>query len=198
MYLSNEVKDKLETLKVEKDTMAKVCLHVANGGSLISLCEAWNVPFAHVMVWINDDDKRKQQYDRSVISQMEYIQDEVLRELKRLANVDIGLAYNDKGVLMDIKDIPEEIRRSIAGIEVAEIYEGVGEDREIIGYTKKVKVFDKLKALEMIGKKFAMWIDRVSLSTDKSLEDLVSESMGEEPIDVKALPVDGSGMDKHE
>ena len=182
MYLSSESKDKLATIKMDKDTMGKICLHVASGGSLISLCEAWGVPYAHVMGWVNSDESRWEMYQKAMKSQMEYVIDEVIRELKRIGNVDISKAYNNKGTLLPITEMPEEVRRCISGIETAEIYEGVGDSREIIGHTKKLRVFDKLKALEMIGKKFAMWIDRTQLSMDKSLEDLIAESMGDGPI----------------
>lgn len=82
--------------------------------------------------------------------------DRVLLELYHMATVDPYEAYKDDGGLKDVKDMPEELRRAIAGIEVDEIWDTeYGEDgrRKVqIGVTKKIKFWDKNKAAEMLAK----------------------------------------------
>jgi len=85
----------------------------------------------------------------------------VIQELSRIALVDLGRIYNDDGNLLPIKDMPEDARRAIAGVEVDQLFEGRGEDREMVGVTKKVKLFDKPRALEMLGRHFGLFKDRV-------------------------------------
>ncbi len=178
-----------KTVMMNPGTMTEICDHMANGGSMIDKCKAWNVPYGRIMTWINSNPARAEQYQKSLTAQMYWAIDRVLKELKHIGTVDLSAAYDDLGALKRIHDIPEDIRRCIAGIETDEIWDGVGKDRAVIGHTRKIKLFDKIKALELIGKKFAMFVDRTRVDIhDKTLEDLVHESMMPEVIDTEALP----------
>lgn len=90
--------------------------------------------------------------------------DDVLRELMRLAFVDLGKAYREDGTLLPIHEIPEDVRRAMAGLEVDEIWEGFGEDRRQVGVTRKVKFIDKARALELLGKNLKLFTDKVEHS----------------------------------
>ena len=78
--------------------------------------------------------------------------DNVVRELLRIAFMDIGEAFEDDGRLKPLKDMPKEVRRAIAGIETVELFAGIGEDRKHIGYTRKIKLIDKMRSLEILTK----------------------------------------------
>ena len=45
----------------------------------------------------------------------------------------------------------------MAGLDVFEEYEGRGQDREFLGYTKKIKFTDKLKALISLGEHLGLF-----------------------------------------
>ena len=83
--------------------------------------------------------------------------DDILRELKRLAFVDLGGAYDDLGNLLPIKEIPEDVRRAIVGVKVFEEFEGTGRDRVKTGDVREVKLADKIRALELLGRYLKMW-----------------------------------------
>jgi len=83
--------------------------------------------------------------------------DEVLAELSLIARADISQAYDSNGSLMNIHAMPESIRKVISGVDVDEIFDGKGDDKEFIGYTKKVKLFDKIRALGYLGEHFGMF-----------------------------------------
>jgi phage terminase small subunit len=75
-------------------------------------------------------------------------QDRIVRELARIAFVDLRRAYGPDGALKHPKYLPADLAHAIAGIEVDEIL--VGRAREHIGDTKKVKFHSKIRALEVL------------------------------------------------
>lgn len=76
----------------------------------------------------------------------------VLLEFMRIAFVDVAQAYDQDGHLLPIHEMPEDVRRAIAGIEVEELFEGHGDSREQVGRLKKIRFWDKNKALEALAK----------------------------------------------
>ncbi|WP_427928633.1 terminase small subunit [Agrobacterium cavarae] len=76
--------------------------------------------------------------------------------LKRLADeavADIADLYDENGGLKPVDQWPLIWRQGlVSGIEVEELFDGRGEDREHIGRVRKVKLSDRIKRLELIGK----------------------------------------------
>jgi phage terminase small subunit len=98
----------------------------------------------------------------------------ILSELMRIAMVDIGDAFTDDGQLKPLKEMPVDVRRAIAAIDVSEIYEGAGENRRFVGLLKKVKFWDKQRALETLAKHLGLLVERVRVEDkDDDLADLI-------------------------
>lgn len=89
----------------------------------------------------------------------EITQDMVIQELANIAFLDIRKLYNESGGLKNVQDIDEKTVRAISSLETLEEYDGYGENREQIGNTQKVKLLDKTKALELLGKHLGMFSD---------------------------------------
>jgi phage terminase small subunit len=98
------------------------------------------------------DRLRKAREDR-----LEASADFVVRELMRIAKFDIRQAYDSDGSLKAPHDLPDDVAKVISSVEVDELYEGVGKDREKIGVTKKIKTWDKIRALEALGEHFGIF-----------------------------------------
>lgn len=130
--------------KVRKDESARV-----NGSKLLTN--------TNVVAYI--DERMKEREKRTEITQ-----DRVLQELAKLGFFDIRKLFDDSGKPLDITGLDDETAACIAGLEVMDVYEGTGEDKEFVGYVKKYKLSDKLKALELIGRHLGMFKDKMELS----------------------------------
>jgi phage terminase small subunit len=101
--------------------------------------------------------------------------DDVLRELMRIGLCDLGQAFDDQGRLRPLHEMPEDVRRAIAGIEVEEEYsnpfadlprvtdDGLERDggaKVAIGRVAKVRFWDKPKALELLGKYLKLFTEK--------------------------------------
>ena len=85
----------------------------------------------------------------------------VRAEIARLAFYDPKAFWNTNGTPKSLHEIDEDSRRAIAGFEVAELFEGTGEARGLVGYVKKFKLASKDRALELAGRCLKMFTDRL-------------------------------------
>jgi len=97
-------------------------------------------------------------------ARLEITAERVLKELARLAFLDIGTAFESDGRMKALADIPEDTRRAIAGLEIEEMFDGRGEERVLAGQLRKVKLADKTRTLELLGRHLGMFRDKVELS----------------------------------
>lgn len=89
----------------------------------------------------------------------EVTQDMVINELAKIAFLDVRKLYTANGQLKNIADIDDETVGAISSLETLEEYDGHGDNREKVGDTQKVKLSDKTKALELLGKHLGMFSD---------------------------------------
>jgi len=78
--------------------------------------------------------------------------DRVLTEIARVAFSDLRNLYEEDGSLKLPHKWSDEAAGAVAGVDVVEEFEGKGKDRTLIGYTKKVRTYDKVRALELLSK----------------------------------------------
>lgn len=99
----------------------------------------------------------------------------ILKEILRVASVDLSQCYGEDGQLLHPKEMPNDVRRAISAIDVHKDFtEGVE-----IGETRKVKLYDKLKALELLGRHLKMFKAELEISGKLTLAELVVGSYGD-------------------
>lgn len=77
----------------------------------------------------------------------------VLERLADEATADLADILNDEGGLKPVNEWPLIWRQGlVSGIDIEELFAGQGEDREQVGFVKKVKLSDRIKRIELIGK----------------------------------------------
>lgn len=122
---------------------------------------------------------------------LEIKSDEILQELKLLGHSDIRGLFDENNCVKPMKNWPEELARAVASIEVIEEYQRLPMDvhctectklitQQLIGFTKKVKFWDKPKSLELMGRHKKLFTDRVEHSGELTLEQLVVGSQKED------------------
>ena len=93
--------------------------------------------------------------------------DRVIMELSHVAFSDPADFFNQSGGLLPVHLIPESARKSLAGVDVYEEFDGVGDHRHQVGETKKIKRWDKVRALEILGKHLKLWTERHEVTGPK-------------------------------
>ena len=111
-----------------------------------------------------------QEQKEQLKEKVDVTKEQVIKQLARIAFGDIRKLYNENGGLKNIQDLDDEAAAIVSGIETTEEFDGYGEDREQIGYTKKVKIASKDRALEMLGKYFGIFKEKVQIDSDKPFE----------------------------
>lgn len=105
----------------------------------------------------------KAQQKRSM--RTEITADRVLKELGLIGFSDLRGMFDDAGKLRPVHELEEHVSRAVASVEVTK--ERTRRDGDTVSeeFVTKVKVWDKVKALELIGRHLAMWKDRVEVDT---------------------------------
>jgi phage terminase small subunit len=78
--------------------------------------------------------------------------EKVLTRMAQLAFADIRKLYRSDGTLLPPNEWPDDIVPAVAGVETFEEYQGKGEDRVLIGHTKKVRLWDPNPSLTNMAK----------------------------------------------
>lgn len=107
---------------------------------------------------------------KEIEKRTEVTQDMVIKELAKIAFLDIRKLYTENGQLKNVTDIDDDTARAISSLETLEEYDGYGDDREKIGDTQKVKLLDKTKALELLGRHLGIFNDKLGLNVKEKEE----------------------------
>lgn len=110
-------------------------------------------------------------------------QERILTALLTIAESDFRKVFDEKGKVRPLQEIPNDIALAVSSIDVEEVFDGFGGSRVQTGEMKKVRFWDKTKALELLGKHLKMFVDRVEGSGPNG-----------GPIPVKGSPIDFSGL----
>lgn len=78
--------------------------------------------------------------------------DEIIQTLAGMVRFDIAELYDDDGTLLPLKQIPLAARQMINQLDVEELSTYVDKEKIVIGYTKKIRTYSKLDAIEKLMK----------------------------------------------
>jgi hypothetical protein len=133
-----------------------ICKHIANGGTMISICRLWGVDSSEVLRQIRSNDETKKLYDQALEDRKEYFRERTIEEVQRLATYNIKDALEADGRMKKVQDMPDEFTAAIREIDS----------------DGGIKFVDKVKPLEMLAK-LAGIADKVEVSGKMTLEQML-------------------------
>ncbi|MCR0998671.1 terminase small subunit [Serratia rubidaea] len=104
--------------------------------------------------------------------------DYVLKRLVEIDELDLADIMNDDLTLKPLSEWPKAWRQFLTGVKVAELFEGQGDDKQMIGVLKSIKWPDKVKNLELIGKHVDVqaFKERVDVNVNVTLADRMAQA----------------------
>jgi phage terminase small subunit len=94
--------------------------------------------------------------------------DKTLKELSKIIYFDIRTLFDKNNNLKEISDLDDIASSVVSSIEVFEEFSGKGENKKLIGYTKKIKLCDKVQALDKAMKYHGLYLGKETLADDLS------------------------------
>jgi len=85
----------------------------------------------------------------------------VVAEYAKLGFFDPRNLFRADGTPKPIAELDDDTAAALTGLDVQEVYEGSGEDRKFVGYTKKYKLTDKKSALDSMAKYLGMFTEKI-------------------------------------
>lgn len=99
----------------------------------------------------------------------EITQDMVIQELAKLGFFDIRKLFDKDGKPLDISKLDGDTAAALVGLDVQDVSDSGG---NYVGFIKKYKMADKIRALELLGKHLGTWEPQDKQQT--AVEDLTA------------------------
>lgn len=96
--------------------------------------------------------------------------DEILLGIKALATSDVRRLFDtETGCFLPMDQWPDDMAVCVASIEIEELFRGSGKNRIWVGYTKKLKLWDKPKSQENLGRNKGLFKDVVESTVEATV-----------------------------
>ena len=104
--------------------------------------------------------------------------DYVLNRLVEIDQLDVLDILRDDMSFKPLSEWPKGWRQYLVGFDIAEMFEGQGEDRSMVGLMKKIKWPDKVKNLELLGKHVNVnaFRDQVAVNVTHTLSERMAKA----------------------
>jgi hypothetical protein len=155
----------------EPEALELICDRLSDGETLADLARDFKANYRWLFEWLNDPEHpdRAAMVERAMQARDSMSQEEVVGQLHRLATLDVRGAFNTNGDMKQITDMPATMAKAISSIDVTENERG-----EV---TKKIRFVDRGQMLGLSGRRHRMFVDRVDMTGQVSLEQAVMDSV---------------------
>lgn len=153
------------------DAFETVCKNVCAGMSLTELSRLWDIPYSDLFSWIKKDSYRFKRYEEALEIRDEFIKSRLIDELKHICFSDLRKIHDKNGNMLPMNEWPEDIASAVSGLD------------ETLSGRVKIKLNDKMKAIDMLGRELDMFATTLKSENKITIEDLVSQSVETESED---------------
>mgnify|MGYP000868740705 CR=1 FL=1 len=103
---------------------------------------------------------------KPVIAKAQTRRERWLEHISKIIESDVRKMFDAQGNPLELSELGPNEAATVSGFELCENFEGKGESRKAVGYTKKFKLADRIRALELYGKAQCYYAEKMEL-TDK-------------------------------
>jgi len=100
----------------------------------------------------------------------------VLQGIAELAFFDMRKFFTAGGNLIPIHDLDEQTARALKGCEVEKLFKHFGKGQaEESGTITKIRVADRLEALELLGRHLKLFTDKIEITDHQAIVDKLQQ-----------------------
>lgn len=144
-------------LLAEPSSFDDLCDAIADDRLTLSeWCRKHDAPFMQVREWLEADEERAKRYKLAEAARETHLNDRLLSGIRDITEVDIRQMYDDFGNLLPVKELPDDVVRAIASVETHFTEDGT--------MVRKLKLNDRLRGYDSLGKLLGAYKDRVEVS----------------------------------
>lgn len=121
---------------------------------------------AHDLLKKPEIQKYLQSKKERIAAKLEITQERTMQEIGRIAFSDIRKILTARNTIIPIASLDDDTAAALSSLQVDELYAGSEGQKYWVGQSKKIRMYDKTKALEMLAKHFGIYQEQgpVSLS----------------------------------
>ena len=148
---------------VESDeSLVDIIRHVSQGGTVVEFCDKNDLRLEDILAWVKMDASRSKDLDIARECRKTRHLEEMISQLRDIMNSNISQAYNQvNGDPLPMNEWPLGLKAALSSYDLVTNYSP--KDGKF-SRSAKFRVWDKLKVMEMIGKLYGIWVERVEHS----------------------------------
>lgn len=156
----------------EPDFFEELLDAISDGATLADFTKAKRIRYRSLQEWIHGDQGRLSKYVTAMEARTNKVRDVVLRGLTDLASVDLKDLFDIDGTMKPLHMMPDGVTKLISNFEIETSMTESGQ----VSKTGKVKIPDRIRAFENLGRTVGMFKDNIKLDGNMTLASLVEAS----------------------